>query len=680
VTSLSDTHLRIAGYSALILFFELALIRYTAGYVRVFSFYLNFVLIATFLGMGVGLLRAERASRLKWLAVPATIALFAAVWYFARVPIAVPADPDEFVWAIFSSEGRRVPLWLVVATLFTLTAFFFIPLGALLGEQFRKLPALTAYSMDIAGSLAGILVFGVLSAARQPPIVWFAIGFVVWLAMSFRDRRLAVALVGAGAAAIGFAWAMRGSSTEHWSPYYRINVTRDGPALRLDVNGSLHQMVLDLDSASAQQFPYARVARAGYLLPYQWVDAPDTVLVVGAGTGNDLALLLRQGARYVDAVEIDPVIADVGRAVHPQKPYDDPRIHLHVDDARAFLRKAQRRYDLIIFGTLDSQTLLSGMSSVRLDNYVYTRESFAAARARLTPDGSLVVYHRSPEPYIGAKIHQMIGAAFDRPPGVFFGEMNLFNLVFVAGAGAPRVPAAPPSVRNDLGGAYAPAVDDWPYLYLRGKTVPGHYRVALLTALAIAAALVFAAAGRVVRRGFDAPMFLMGAGFLLVETKSVTEMSLLFGSTWNVNLLVFSSILVMVLLANLVVMRRAALELHPLFAALFATLAVAYLVPASSLLWLGTGGQWLLGGLMVAAPIFFAALIFSTLFRESTDPPRALAYNLLGAIVGGLLEYSSMAVGIKGLYLFAAGIYLLAWLSGAQRASAPSLPLNHSRD
>src|SRR6185503_13591366 len=71
-TSDRSVGLRIAAYSALILFFELAFIRYTAGYVRVFSFYLNFVLIATFLGMGVGLLSARHVERLRWLAVPAT--------------------------------------------------------------------------------------------------------------------------------------------------------------------------------------------------------------------------------------------------------------------------------------------------------------------------------------------------------------------------------------------------------------------------------------------------------------------------------------------------------------------------------------------------------------------------------------------------------------------------------
>lgn len=665
---MNRTATRIATYSGLILFFELALIRYTAGYVRVFAFYLNLVLIATFLGMGVGLLRSAHAARLRWLGVGAAPLLFATVWFFARARIAVPADPDEFVWGIFVAGGlaRDIPLSVVTAVLFGLTALFFVPLGALLGAEFRQLPGLRAYTFDIIGSLAGILLFGVLSAARTPPLAWLALGFAVWILASWSDRRFAIALGAAGLASIACAAGVRSGAREYWSPYYRITVAADGPMFRVDVNGSVHQYVMDLDSARAQAHPYTRVARAGYVMPRAWVGSVDTALVVGSGTGNDVALLLEQGVAHVDAVEIDPTIADLGKALHPQQPYANPRVHLHIDDARAFLRQTNRTYDVIVFGTLDSQTLLSGMSSVRLDNYVYTVESFRTAAGRLKTGGSLVVYHRSPEPYIGAKIHQMIATAFGKPAGVYFGEMNVFNLIFVAGDGARRVPPGSP-VMADLEKPYELAVDDWPYLYLRGKTVPGHYRVALVTVLALAALFALVGAGRAVRTGFDAPMFFMGAGFLLVETKSVTEMSLLFGSTWTVNLLVFSSILVMVLLANVLVVARRRFSVSWLFAGLLGALALAYAVPVSALLWLGDAGQWLAGGLLLALPIFFAALIFSTLLRDHAEPARALAWNLLGAILGGLLEYGAMAVGIKALYLMAAGIYLLAWATSRSR-------------
>lgn len=666
--------LRIACYSALILFFELALIRYTAGYVRVFGFYLNFVLIATFLGMGVGLLRSEQSEWLKWAAIPASLLLFGAIAFFAEVHIAVPRDPNEFVWSIAdpaNADARRVSLPVVVASLFALLSAFFIPLGAQLGANFRKLSGLRAYSYDIAGSLAGIVSFGMLSALRQPPTVWLTLAFVAWIVVSLGDRRYTLALVATAACVFGMSnWMKRG--VEYWSPYYRINITRPEPQVyRVDVNDALHQAVLDLDSARAETYHYARTARIGYVRPYAYARSLDTVLVVGAGTGNDLALLLQHGARYIDAVEIDPVIADIGAAVHFQQPYSDPRVHLHVDDARAFLRKTTRKYDVIVFGTLDSQTLLSGMSSVRLDNYVYTRESFAAARARLKDSGTLIVYHLSGDPYIAAKIYQMVTRAFGgREPGVFGDYMNLFNYTFVAGSVTHPVPAAPDSVMRKLRQNYSEARDDWPYLYLRGRTIPGHYGVALVALLLISATFIGIAGGRTIARGIDGAMFFMGAGFLLVETKSVTEMSLLFGSTWTVNLLVFSSILAMVLLANVWVRRNPPASTKPLFVGLFAALLVAYVVPASSLLWLGTSGQWMLGGIMVALPIFFASMIFSTLLGQRAEPARALAYNLLGAIVGGVLEYTSMVWGVKALYVVAAGLYVAAMVLAQRKGGA----------
>jgi hypothetical protein len=417
---------------------------------------------------------------------------------------------------------------------------------------------------------------------------------------------------------------------------------------------------MPLDPVGSLADPYTKTARAGSLQPYNLLSHIDTALVVGAGTGNDLALLIERGAKYIDAVEIDPVIAEIGADVHPLQPYSDPRVHLHVNDARMFLRTTPRKYDVIIFGTLDSQTLLSGMSSVRLDNYVYTVESFRSARSRLAPDGSMFVYHMSARPYISGKIYRMIGDAFDSPPGVFYTKGGTFNFVFVAGAAAKAVPPTIPDIYATLQQSYDEAHDDWPYLYLSSRTIPGHYIAALLGLLVASLVMMGVAGGNDLRRGFDGAMFFMGAGFLLVETKSVTEMSLLFGSTWTVNLLVFSSIMVMVLAANMLVMRRPPSRATPLFLGLFASLAVAWSLPASRLLSLGVTAQWLAGGLMVAAPIFFAALIFSTLLGRREDGARALAYNLLGAIIGGTLEYSSMVVGIKGLYLVAAVLYVCA--------------------
>jgi hypothetical protein len=488
--------LPLAGYSFLILFFELALIRYLPAYVRVFGFYLNFVLLATFLGMGVGLLRADAARRLRWLVLPAVLGLFLAAKVFSNVLVEPPRDPDEPLWAVYvglPETVRRVGILPVATILFALAALFFVPLGACLGREFRKFAPLHAYSLDIGGSLVGILAFAAASAWGTPPVLWFGAGFGLWTLLSLRDRGYALGVAGAGAAAVaGAAWTA-GPAPEYWSPYYRVNVRAHAAGYVVYVNGSMHQFLLALDTASVRRHPFLAAVRADYLRPFERVARVDTALVLGAGTGNDVGLLLEMGARYVDAVEIDPAILALGRAGRDPSPYDDPRVHAVVDDARAFLRRTDRRYDVIVLGTLDSQTLLSGMSSLRLDNYVYTVEAFRAARVHLKPGGALVTYHMSPLPWIAAKIRGLLREAFGEEPVAWFEPQHrLFNYTFVSGGRALPAPPAPAWVLQDA----AVPTDDWPYLYLRRPTLPGHYLRALAAVLACALLAVGAARAR----------------------------------------------------------------------------------------------------------------------------------------------------------------------------------------
>lgn len=661
---------RLAGYSFLILFFELAFIRYTSGYVRVFGFYLNFVLIATFLGMGLGLLRSASSDLLKWIAPAASLALLGAVWYLSRTAVIPAPSRTEYLWGVFldAPNVRRIGTTPVVIGLFTLCTLFFVPLGALLGREFRRLPGLVAYSADIVGSLAGIIAFGTMSALGASPLLWFVCGSAVWIVLSLPTRRFAVvmALASIAAVAIVRATAVPG---EIWSPYYRIAVQKseNGPSgfpymQSVWVNGSLHQYAVDFDSSAFVARPWLRNIHAAYVRPYAQVPRLDTALVVGAGTGNDVSLLLEAGAKHVDAVEIDPMILKLGAEGHPMRPYQDARVNTVLDDARAYLKRSTRKYDVIVFGTLDSQTLLSGMSSVRLDNYVYTLEAFKAARDHLKPTGSLIVYHMSGAPFIESRIYQMIGVAFQSPPRALASGPGFFNLTVIAGAAKEGVSATadrvPPTVLEDV----VLPTDNWPYLYLRSARIPEHYLIALASVLLIGLLLTGVAAGPSAFRRFDGAMFFMGAGFMLLETKSVTEMSLLFGSTWSVNLLVFSSVLVVILLANILAIRGRLWPVPKLFTGLFVALGIAVLAPASSLLSLGSYGQWIVGGSLVAMPIFFAAMIFAALLARAQDARVALAYNVMGAVVGGILEYSSMVLGIRALYLVAAAAYGVAFL------------------
>jgi hypothetical protein len=159
-------------------------------------------------------------------------------------------------------------------------------------------------------------------------------------------------------------------------------------------------------------------------------------------------------------------------------------------------------------------------------------------------------------------------------------------------------------------------------------------------------------------------MFFLGAAFMLVEVKSIAELSLLFGSTWLVNSAVFSGILLMILAANAVVARRSS-ELRQ--ARVYAWLGVSLLVPyLAGLGWLNAwpfAWRASLGAFVTSLPIFFAGIVFASSFRRVRDASGALAANMFGAMVGGILEYSSMAWGIRSLTLMVLGLYGLSWLA-----------------
>jgi hypothetical protein len=165
---------------------------------------------------------------------------------------------------------------------------------------------------------------------------------------------------------------------------------------------------------------------------------------------------------------------------------------------------------------------------------------------------------------------------------------------------------------------------------------------------------------------FNAQMFLLGAGFMLIETKAVVLMALLFGSTWIVNSVVFFAVLVMILLANLWTLKRAPARLWPYFVGLLVTLLLNCVVPLDYFLGMQRSLQVIGSSLLVFAPVFFAGVVFAASFRRATAPDRAFGFNIAGAMLGGLAENSSMLLGFQYVVLVAVCFYALAALCAAR--------------
>jgi SAM-dependent methyltransferase len=664
-----------------ILALELALIRWTAGQVRAFAYFNNVVLIAAFLGLGLGLAAGRRRLGLVHATLPALAVVSAVLGLAEPLGLVHLSFPDASVslWGAEMADASRRILnaGLFLALIGAIVAIFLFA-GSAVGVLFARQPPLRAYRVDLAGSLLGVLAVTAVTATSAGPPLWLALGVVPFAWLSRRPLSIV-----AGIAAIAFGVvSVRGAV---FSPYNRIDVRPMGSDLVLDVNRDFHQYMHDLSdrrlaSATGADGERARRTRAAYDLPFTINPRRARALIVGAGTGNDVEAALRHGYGTVVSVDIDGRIIDLGRRLHPERPYDDRRVVPVVDDARAFFETWRgETFDAVVFGLLDSHAMFSALSSLRLDNYVYTEEAIRAAWRRVGPGGHLSIsFSIFGGPWIAERLYWTITRATGREP-VAFRQGVQYGVTFVV----PRDDAilAFDAVPFPRAGPEQPASlvrttsDDWPFLYVRPGVFPWGYVLmlgALLVLATVATPVVYGR--RALAGGFDPVLFLMGAAFMLIETRGVTALSLLFGSTWIVNAAVFSGILAMALLANEVVARFQPRRLTPWFVALLVSVVLLWAVPLAVLNRLGLIERGLVGGLLNGLPVGFAGVIVSMHLARSPDAPAALGSNLLGSVLGGCLEYLSMALGLRALVVLALALYVGAFVLALRRARpAPRL-------
>jgi hypothetical protein len=286
--------------SFLVLFLETAVIRWMPAYVRLLAYFSNFILLASFLGIGVGcLLAARRRNVAMWF--PAILLALVAAVDLLRLEVALPSTST-----IYFSSGTSAPVVAVESTLllpllFIAVAVLFVTVAYAMGRAFAAHAPLRAYVINLLGSLAGVAAFALVSWLELPPVVWFGVAAAAAMPFVAAERRvIAAANVALLLASLTLVYRMEAGSL--WSPYYRITVFQDRDDTVVEVNNIFHQSM-------------APVAHKEYF--YQWPytvfgDTFDNVLILGAGSGTDVAAALKHGARHVDAVDIDPVILRLG--------------------------------------------------------------------------------------------------------------------------------------------------------------------------------------------------------------------------------------------------------------------------------------------------------------------------------------------------------------------------------
>src|SRR6266542_4037520 len=668
--------------SFLVLFLEIALIRWMPAYIRLLSYFSNFILLASFLGIGLGCLLAPARTRLfNWFPLVQAIVI-GAVRYF-RLEVAVPTAGSIYFSSGTSQKVVLVESTMLLPLLFVIVAALFATLAQRMGREMAQLPPLKAYTVNLAGSLAGVAALGVISWLELPPVVWFGIASAAALPLLLTpevpvDGRTAVpvrrpprglATVNIVLLIVSLVLVYGIARGAIWSPYYKITVSHTGPDTVVEVNNIFHQSM-----APVEQKEYF------YQWPYDvFGNTFQDVLILGAGSGTDVAAALRHGVHHVDAVEIDPAIIRLGRQHHPDQPYSDPRVTVVNDDARHFLRTTRKQYDLVVFALIDSLTMQSSFSGVRLESYMFTEESFRAVRDRLKPDGVLIVYNYFRERWLVDRLANTAAVAFGAEPRVHVHEARAFLGVLMAGprlaqlTTPPHVPdqvtafnqshAPSPAHLLERDPSIEPATDDWPFLYMKDRHLPAHYVKALGIVLAFSLVSVWLTLRGLGARaaesgGWSWQFFLLGAGFMLLETKSIIQFALLWGSTWVVASLAIASVLTMALLANAIVARKTIARPWLVAGVLVGLLVRHYLIPIGRVAFDSRVAESVFYAALVFSPILCAGLLFGSAIARSTSLTRDYGTNLLGAMVGGVGEYFSLVTGFRALLAVIALCYI----------------------
>jgi protein-L-isoaspartate O-methyltransferase len=659
-----DRRTQLAFASFLMLFVELALIRWTAANNVYVTNATNFVLLASFLGIGLGFLNAKsNRDFVRW--APLALVLLVAFVLAFPVILATLSGPHPYQ-GLFGTQALPRPVSLAV--IFVLSTAVMAGFGQAVARLFVTFEPLKAYRLDIFGSIVGTAAFTLMSFLELPPVAWGVIvagGLVLLLGRSARWWQYAAAVVVVAMLAVESA-----VPHQQWSPYYKISAQLSGkahPALYVSANNIPYQAARSLTVLHQQ--------KKFYFYPYQHVTRSSlkNVLIVGAGTGNDVAVALSEGAQHVDAVEIDPVLIKLGKSEHPNHPYDSPRVTTHNTDGRAFLQNTKQHYNLILFALPDSLTAVNGQSNLRLESYLLTEQSVQSARAHLAPGGTMSMYNYYSNHLYNRYATTMLDAFGQAPCSQVGPPLGGRRLAVLTDK--PAGETVPNCTTVWHGAQVAPATDDHPFPYLLKNTIPSSYVWMLALILAASLIAVWLFGSRSFRKmGAYIDLAFMGAAFLLLETKNIVQFALLFGSTWLVNALVTVAILVAVYLA---VETARHVKLPPpvvLYAALIASLVLTWLIPQDDLLTLPVAARFLAGGALAFAPVFIANLIFAQRFSDVETTTTAFAANLLGAMVGGALEYLALITGYRFLLILVGVLYALAFLFRTLRHRSSAQP------
>jgi len=687
--------------SILGLFLETLFIRWIGTEIRIFAYLQNTILVACFLGLGIGTFTSSKRIEIKQSLIPMTIFMILMAIPITRLVLGSTSEMlstlgDFVIWGEDTTADPTQRIILIAAGLaltygvLVMIVDIFVPLGRILGRLMnRSSNPIVAYSVNIFGSILGTWSFVLLSFFYQPPFVWFlitAILLTIFILWSNRDKKINFALLGLIVILSWFASQVPGALKVTWSPYQKLAVRQSQATwlgdYYIEVNNICYQVIIDLRdkqvAAHPEKFSPELKGLSQYDMPMLLHPDPKSVLIVGAGSGNDAAGALRHSVQSVTAVEIDPAIIMIGKEFHPEQPYFSSRVKVINDDARSFFATTSDEYDVISFGLLDSHTT-TALTNARLDHYVYTRESLIQAKSKLRAGGIMTLTFLAQRPFIAGRINEVLEEVFHQPPMVIQIPINAYGaggVMFVTG---DLVNVRKQLQQNPSLAAYIKhlqtvnpvplpqnvkaTTDDWPYLYLEFPEIPllYYWLIGLIVLVFLRSYIKWQANKNIsIKSSTFWHFFFLGAAFLLLEVQNISKASVVLGNTWEVNAIIISSILTLALLANWIAYKFPKLPFTIIYFLLVGTCLTLYFIDLARFGFLPYPLKATIVGTLTSLPMLFSGIVFVRSFATVQDRSNALGANLIGALVGALLQSITFITGIRALLLVVAGFYLLS--------------------
>ena len=683
--------------AGLSLFLELSIIRIHSSYLHFFSYLKNISLLSCFLGLGIGYaLKNYKIYSVNWIFPLVTLQVII-LYFLSQTPVSIILiNPiaEQLTMGQDTARGifHLLMIYSFIVFIFLFNAMCFIPIGHLISRLMNNIESLTAYSLNLIGSFFGIILFVILSFLLTPPVIWITVSFILFLIILRKNlQNYFLSTICVLSLIIILSLDLKNKKETIYSPYQNITIERLKTPLNpviLQTSHLFYQAMLNLSDNLSFNNDWRNEGnifgmhvdtdheKEFYNLPYLIKKTlPESILIVGSGSGNDVAAANRFKVKNIDAVEIDPIIAELGTKYHPESPYSNANVSLEIDDARTFIKNSKKNYDVIVYGLLDSQSNLSSKGGIRLDSYVYTVEALTESKNRLKNDGFIFISFFVQTPEIGYKIFKMLEKATGFKPIVLKSKTNS-RYIFIGGKEEVDIEINKLKyfkINKDFNDEnfydIDLSTDDWPFLYMPSKVYPFTY-LSIIIVLLLFSIYFLNKVIKIKASNFSASCFFLGAGFMLVETKGITEIAKIYGSTWVVISIVIAAVLFMSFISNLIVMKKIKISSTYAYSLLLISLIIGYYLFTQDSVTIPPNINKVLMPIILTLPILFSGIAFSKELLKLQSISQALSSNILGAMVGGFLEYNSMYFGFSNLYILAGVIYLSAFAFSKGRSNS----------